>query len=174
MKTTGVLPEALAASISRYSRSEIDGVAAFARSTCSSSVIVGETVAFISSSLSTPAVALWMPEWCRGSERRIVRLIDTRIRRDAGASRQSCVSAPGDPDRRTGGFEPVPASYLPGGVDLYLRWEANTTPPNPPYAGFIDCFANGVDREDAAVLFAMQRPAAVGKLGTRLQRRAAH
>ncbi len=42
-----------------------------------------------------------------------------------------------------------------GGVGLYLRWEAN-----PPYPGFIDCFANGVDPEDAAVLAAAQRPAA--------------
>jgi pimeloyl-ACP methyl ester carboxylesterase len=42
-----------------------------------------------------------------------------------------------------------------GGVDLYLRWEAN-----PPYPGFIECFANGVGRADAAVLAAMQRPAA--------------
>jgi pimeloyl-ACP methyl ester carboxylesterase len=42
-----------------------------------------------------------------------------------------------------------------GGVDLYLRWEANAS-----YPGFIECFANGVDREQAAVLAAMQRPAA--------------
>jgi pimeloyl-ACP methyl ester carboxylesterase len=42
-----------------------------------------------------------------------------------------------------------------GGVDLYLRWEAN-----PPYPGFTECFANGVDPDEAAVLFAMQRPAA--------------
>jgi pimeloyl-ACP methyl ester carboxylesterase len=42
-----------------------------------------------------------------------------------------------------------------GGVDLYLRWEAN-----PPYPGFIECFANGVDRKEAAVLAAVQRPAA--------------
>jgi pimeloyl-ACP methyl ester carboxylesterase len=42
-----------------------------------------------------------------------------------------------------------------GGVDLYLRWEAN-----PPYPGFIDCFANGVGLEDARVLAAAQRPAA--------------
>jgi pimeloyl-ACP methyl ester carboxylesterase len=42
-----------------------------------------------------------------------------------------------------------------GGVDLYLRWEAN-----PPYAGFRECFANGVDKQTAAVLAAMQRPAA--------------
>ena len=42
-----------------------------------------------------------------------------------------------------------------GGVDLYLRWEANR-----PYPGFIECFANGVDREEAAVLAAVQRPAA--------------
>src|SRR5262249_38899183 len=42
-----------------------------------------------------------------------------------------------------------------GGVDLYLRWDANQT-----YPGFVDCFANGVDRDEAAVLFATQRPAA--------------
>jgi pimeloyl-ACP methyl ester carboxylesterase len=42
-----------------------------------------------------------------------------------------------------------------GSVDLYLRWEAN-----PPYPGFIDCFANGVEPEQAAVLAAAQRPAA--------------
>ena len=45
-----------------------------------------------------------------------------------------------------------------GGVDLYLRWEAN-----PDYPGFSECFANGVDREQAAALFAMQRPAAPGQ-----------
>jgi pimeloyl-ACP methyl ester carboxylesterase len=45
-----------------------------------------------------------------------------------------------------------------GGVDLYLRWE-----PNPPYPGFIDCFANGVDIEDARVLAAAQRPAALAQ-----------
>jgi pimeloyl-ACP methyl ester carboxylesterase len=48
-------------------------------------------------------------------------------------------------------LDPVP---FDGGVDLYLRWE-----PNPPYQGFTECFANGVDREDAAVLAATQRPA---------------
>jgi pimeloyl-ACP methyl ester carboxylesterase len=42
-----------------------------------------------------------------------------------------------------------------GGVDLYLRWE-----PNPPYPGFLECFANGVDEETARLLFAGQRPAA--------------
>jgi pimeloyl-ACP methyl ester carboxylesterase len=42
-----------------------------------------------------------------------------------------------------------------GGVDLYLRWEANA-----PYRGFIDCFANGVGPRKARVLFAVQRPAA--------------
>jgi pimeloyl-ACP methyl ester carboxylesterase len=42
-----------------------------------------------------------------------------------------------------------------GGVDLYLRWEAN-----PPYAGFTECFANGVNKQTAAVLAAAQRPAA--------------
>jgi pimeloyl-ACP methyl ester carboxylesterase len=45
-----------------------------------------------------------------------------------------------------------------GGVDLYLRWEANLT-----YPGFTECFANGVEREDAAILFAAQRPAAVAQ-----------
>jgi pimeloyl-ACP methyl ester carboxylesterase len=42
-----------------------------------------------------------------------------------------------------------------GGVDLYLRWEAN-----PPYPGFLECFANGVDEQTARLLFAGQRPAA--------------
>jgi len=42
-----------------------------------------------------------------------------------------------------------------GGVDFYLRWEAN-----PPYQGYTECFANGVGREQAAVLAAAQRPAA--------------
>jgi len=42
-----------------------------------------------------------------------------------------------------------------GGADLYLRWEANLS-----YPGFVECFANGVDRAEAAVLAAMQRPAA--------------
>jgi pimeloyl-ACP methyl ester carboxylesterase len=42
-----------------------------------------------------------------------------------------------------------------GGVDLYLRWDAYLT-----YPGFSECFANGVDRKEAAVLAAMQRPAA--------------
>jgi pimeloyl-ACP methyl ester carboxylesterase len=45
-----------------------------------------------------------------------------------------------------------------GGVDLYLRWEAKDT-----YPGFTECFANGVDKEDAAILFAVQRPAAVAQ-----------
>jgi pimeloyl-ACP methyl ester carboxylesterase len=49
-------------------------------------------------------------------------------------------------------FNAVPFN---GGVDLYLRWEAN-----PPYAGFRECFANGVDKQTAAVLAAAQRPAA--------------
>jgi pimeloyl-ACP methyl ester carboxylesterase len=49
-------------------------------------------------------------------------------------------------------FNAVPFN---GGVDLYLRWEAN-----PPYAGFMGCFANGVDEETARVLAAGQRPAA--------------
>jgi pimeloyl-ACP methyl ester carboxylesterase len=53
-------------------------------------------------------------------------------------------------------FNAVP---VPGGVDLYLRVE-----PNPPYAGFADCFANGVNPPQTAVLAATQRPAAVNQL----------
>jgi pimeloyl-ACP methyl ester carboxylesterase len=45
-----------------------------------------------------------------------------------------------------------------GGVDLYLRREAKET-----YPGFNECFANGVRPEDAAILFAGQRPAAVAQ-----------
>ncbi|HWN21519.1 MAG TPA: alpha/beta hydrolase [Gaiellaceae bacterium] len=52
-------------------------------------------------------------------------------------------------------LNPVP---FDGGVDLYLRWEAN-----PPYPGFTDCFANGVGPKEAAVLAAAQRPAAVAQ-----------
>jgi pimeloyl-ACP methyl ester carboxylesterase len=48
-------------------------------------------------------------------------------------------------------LNPVPYD---GGVDLYLRWEAN-----PPYPGFTECFANGVGPKEAAVLAAAQRPA---------------
>jgi pimeloyl-ACP methyl ester carboxylesterase len=45
---------------------------------------------------------------------------------------------------------------VPGGVlDLYLRSEANQT-----YPGFSECFANGVNRSQAAMLAAVQRPAA--------------
>jgi pimeloyl-ACP methyl ester carboxylesterase len=40
-------------------------------------------------------------------------------------------------------------------VDLYLRWDANA-----PYPGYTECFANGVDPKDAAVLHAAQRPGA--------------
>ncbi len=47
-----------------------------------------------------------------------------------------------------------------GGVDLYLRWEAN-----PPYPGYLECFANGVAPDDAAVLAAAQRPAAAAQFG---------
>jgi pimeloyl-ACP methyl ester carboxylesterase len=45
-----------------------------------------------------------------------------------------------------------------GGVDLYLRWEANA-----PYPGFTKCFANGVEPETVAVLAAAQRPAAAAQ-----------
>jgi pimeloyl-ACP methyl ester carboxylesterase len=44
---------------------------------------------------------------------------------------------------------------IDGGVDLYLRRDANLS-----YQGFRTCFANGVARKEAAVLFATQRPAA--------------
>jgi pimeloyl-ACP methyl ester carboxylesterase len=54
-----------------------------------------------------------------------------------------------------GAFNAVP---IDGGMDLYLRWEAN-----PPYAGFFGCFANGVDEETAAVLAATQRPASAAQ-----------
>jgi pimeloyl-ACP methyl ester carboxylesterase len=54
-------------------------------------------------------------------------------------------------------FNAVPFS---GGVDLYLR-----IPPNPPYTGFNECFANGVPPNQAAVLSAVQRPAALAQLG---------
>jgi pimeloyl-ACP methyl ester carboxylesterase len=52
-------------------------------------------------------------------------------------------------------FNAVP---FPGGVDLYLRWEANY-----PYPGFRQCFANGVDRETAKLLAATQRPASAAQ-----------
>jgi pimeloyl-ACP methyl ester carboxylesterase len=52
-------------------------------------------------------------------------------------------------------FIPVPSD---GGLDLYLRWEANA-----PYEGFTKCFANGVEPEQAAVLAAEQRPASAAQ-----------
>jgi hypothetical protein len=52
-------------------------------------------------------------------------------------------------------LNPVPYD---GGVDLYLRWEAN-----PPYPGFADGFATGVEPQKAAVLAAEQRPAAAAQ-----------
>jgi pimeloyl-ACP methyl ester carboxylesterase len=58
----------------------------------------------------------------------------------------SCVGA--DPNKV---FNQVP---IAGGADLYLQ-----TAPNPPYAGFAECFANGVDPRRTAVLAATQRPA---------------
>ena len=54
-------------------------------------------------------------------------------------------------------FNAVP---FDGGVDLYLRWEQN-----PPYPGFTECFANGVGPKTAAVLAAVQRPAALAQYG---------
>ena len=68
---------------------------------------------------------------------------------DLTAGSGSCL----DPDTA---FNAVPFN---GGVDLYLRKEAN-----PPYTGFTTCFANGVDPPTAAVLAAVQRPAALAQL----------
>ena len=47
-----------------------------------------------------------------------------------------------------------------GVVDVYLRWEAN-----PPYPGFIECFANGVEPGTVRVLAAVQRPATLAQYG---------
>jgi pimeloyl-ACP methyl ester carboxylesterase len=47
---------------------------------------------------------------------------------------------------------------IDGGADLYLRWAAN-----PPYQGYTQCFANGVDPRQASVLFAEQRPASAAE-----------
>jgi pimeloyl-ACP methyl ester carboxylesterase len=63
---------------------------------------------------------------------------------DLAADAHSCVDE--------SGLHGVPYD---GGVDLYLNWEATAT-----YPGFMDCFATGVKRKDARVLFAVQRPAA--------------
>jgi pimeloyl-ACP methyl ester carboxylesterase len=52
-------------------------------------------------------------------------------------------------------FNAVP---IEAGLDLYLRWQEN-----PPYPGFMECFANGVDEETAAVLAATQRPASAAQ-----------
>jgi pimeloyl-ACP methyl ester carboxylesterase len=45
-----------------------------------------------------------------------------------------------------------------GGADLYLRWDAN-----PPYPGYTEGFANGVEPETAAILYAAQRPASAAE-----------
>jgi pimeloyl-ACP methyl ester carboxylesterase len=60
----------------------------------------------------------------------------------------SCVTA-------NSAFNAVP---IEGGLDLYLRWEAD-----PPYPGFMECFANGVPAKTAAVLAATQRPASAAQ-----------
>ena len=54
-----------------------------------------------------------------------------------------------------GAFNFVP---FDGGLDLYLHWEANLQ-----YAGFRECFANGVDEETARLLAAGQRPASAAQ-----------
>jgi len=53
------------------------------------------------------------------------------------------------------GFNAVPYD---GGVDLYLRWEANAS-----YSGYLNCFANGVAPNEARILAAEQRPAAAAQ-----------
>ena len=53
-------------------------------------------------------------------------------------------------------FRPIPYT---GGVDLYVQQA-----PNPPYAGFAACFANGVGERQASVLFATQRPLSAAAL----------
>jgi pimeloyl-ACP methyl ester carboxylesterase len=53
------------------------------------------------------------------------------------------------------GFNQVPYD---GGTDVYLRWEANGA-----YPGFQECFANGVDPQQARMLAATQRPAALAQ-----------
>jgi len=60
-----------------------------------------------------------------------------------------------DPANAAFNAVPIPG----GGIDLYLR-----VAPNPPYTGFAECFANGVNPRDAAVLAAAQRPAAIEQL----------
>jgi len=45
-----------------------------------------------------------------------------------------------------------------GGLDLYLRWDANGN-----YPGYTQCFANGLNARQATVLFAEQRPADVSE-----------
>ena len=52
-------------------------------------------------------------------------------------------------------LNPVPYD---GGVDLYLRWDANRG-----YPGYTNCFANGVNARQAAILFAEQRPADISQ-----------
>jgi pimeloyl-ACP methyl ester carboxylesterase len=45
-----------------------------------------------------------------------------------------------------------------GGLDLYLRWDANAS-----YPGYTRCFANGLGVDQSATLFAEQRPADVSQ-----------
>ena len=53
-------------------------------------------------------------------------------------------------------FRAVP---IAGGDDLYVQ-----NAPNPPYVGFADCFANGVNPNETAVLAASQRPLSASAL----------
>jgi pimeloyl-ACP methyl ester carboxylesterase len=76
---------------------------------------------------------------------------------DANDTLGSLTSGSGSCIDTNNAFNPV---SVPGGVvDLYLRTE-----PNPPYQGFADCFANGVNPPTTALLEATQRPAALNQL----------
>jgi len=63
----------------------------------------------------------------------------------------SCLG--GDPTKN---FNIVP---FPGGVDLYVKTEAD-----PPFPGLAECFASGLPAPEAAVVAAVQRPIALNAL----------
>ena len=76
---------------------------------------------------------------------------------DANDTLGSLTAGSGSCIESNNAFNVVPVG---GGVlDLYLRTE-----PNPPYQGFDECFANGVDPRTADLLAAVQRPAALNQL----------
>jgi len=63
----------------------------------------------------------------------------------------SCLG--GDPTKN---FNIVP---FPGGVDLYVKTEAD-----PPFPGLAECFASGLPAPETAVVAAVQRPIALNAL----------